>query len=328
MTTLEERVASMPRGSASAFGALTAVAVLCCALATAATAAPAPVLRVEGPGEVLDPGTRYLTGTESLPAATDSGCRRTSRRHRVAGPTALGLLGSAFESNRELRPLGIAADEFGLRVCRIGTHVETDVPFTGWLYRVNHRSPSKGAALKKVGGRDEVLWYFANFGNDVNTGDELVVRAPVRARPGTIEVRVLAFGFDGTAKPAPDGTVVRGGVAPARVSGGTARVQVRPGEAALRAVRRPDIPSAPVEVCVSADPGDCPAARGETIVGTSAGDRIRGTAGADLIRARAGADRVDARGGGADRVACGPGRDRAVVDARDRAIGCEVKIGP
>jgi hypothetical protein len=316
----------MPRRSASAVRALIAVACLCGALAAPASADPAPQLRVEGPGTTLDPGTRYVTGTESLPAASDAGCARTSDRHRVAGPTALGLLGSAFESNRSLRPLGVADDEFGLRVCRIGPHAETDTPFTGWLYRVNHRFPSNGAALKRVGGGDEVLWFFANYGTDVNTGDELVLRAPARSRPGTLEVRVLAYGFDGTAKPAPDGTIVRGGAKPATVSGGIAKVQVRAGNPVLRAVRKPDIPSAPVRVCVDSDLGGCPKTRGDTIVGTSGGDRIPGGPGPDLIRARGGADRVNVRGGGADRVLCGRGRDRVVLGGLDEAVGCEVKI--
>ena len=316
----------MPTRSARAVRALTAVLSVCGVLATPALADPAPLLRVEGTGKTLEPGTRYVTGTESLPAATDAGCRRASDRHRVPGATALGLLGSAFESNRFLRPLGVADDEFGLRVCRIGSFAETDSPFTGWLFRVNHHSPSNGAALKKVGGGDEVLWYFANFGSGANTGDELVLRAPARAKPGTINVSVRAYAFDGTVKPAPDGTVVRGGERPATVQGGTARVQVKAGGVALRATRGIDIPSALVGICVSANLGECPAARGATIVGTAGADRIAGTRGPDVVRARAGADRVNARGGGADRVACGRGRDRAVLDAGDVAAGCEVKI--
>ncbi|HKG34812.1 MAG TPA: DUF4430 domain-containing protein [Solirubrobacterales bacterium] len=316
----------MPRRSARALSALTIVLSVWGVVATSAFADPAPQLRVEGTGKTLDPGTRYVTGTESVPAATDAGCRRTKRRHRVPGATALGLLGSAFESNRLLRPLGVADDEFGLRVCRIGSFVETDSPFTGWLYRVNHRSPSNGAALKKVGGGDEVLWYFANFGTGTNTGDELVVRAPARVKPGTLDVSVLAYAFDGSVERAPDGTVVRGGERPATVQGGTAKVQVKAGKAALRAVGGIDIPSAPVDVCVSADLDECPSARGDTIVGTASGDRIVGTRGPDVIRARGGADRVNARGGGSDRVVCGRGRDLALLGAGDVAFGCEVKI--
>jgi hypothetical protein len=317
----------MPNRSKAAICALT-VSVCLATAAAAAAAEPAPLLRVEGPVRTLDPGTRYVTGSESVPTATDAGCRPTRGSFSLAGPTALGLLGSAFEVNRALRPLGVAEDPFGLRVCRIGPHVERDAPFSGWLYRVNHRSPATSASRRKVGSRDEVLWYFARFeeGRELNTGDELVVRAPVRARPGPVQVRVLAHSFDGRVSPAPDGTLVTGGTDAATVSGGRATVVLRSGSARLRAVRRPDIPSARVTVCVSEALGRCPRHRGQEIVGSAGADRIRGSRGPDLILARRGADRVNVRGGGADRVRCGRGRDRVILSANDRARGCEVKI--
>ena len=284
-------------------------------------------LRVEGGGRTLEAGTSYVTGTERLPAARESGCRATDRRHRVADPTALGILGSALEVNAALRPLRVAEDEFGLRVCRMAGFVETDSPFTGWLYRVNHRSPSVGAALRGLKAGDEVLWYFANYGNNVNTGDELVIAAPARARPGRLSVRVFGYSFDGTRSPAADGTVVTGGTSPATTENGIARVPLAGGGTVrLRARHHPDIPSGAVTVCVSSDLSDCPRARGAEIVGTGGRDRIPGTAGPDVVRARGAADRVVVSGGGRDRAVCGRGRDTVVLGARDTSKGCEVKV--
>lgn len=315
----------MPRRSA---GAVALISILCCACAAvpAVAADPAPVLRVEGPTRLLDPGTAYVTGTESLPAASDAGCRRSDDRHRVPGATALGILGSASEAQRALRPLGVAEDEFGLRVCRVGDHVERDTPFSGWLYRVNHRSPTVAASLRKVRSSDEVLWFFANFGKDINTGDELVLEAPARARPGKVQVEVTAYSFDGQASPAADGTLVRGGRRPVATKNGRATVFLEPGRKLLRAVHRPDIPSARLTVCVDADLARCPVSRGRTIIGTAGADVIADTSGPDVIRGRAGADRVNVRGGGADSVNCGRGRDRVVLSAGDAARNCEVEI--
>lgn len=316
----------MPRFTA---GASALIVVICGALAAAPVAQgdPAPLLRVEGPRTTLDPGTAYVTGTEALPAATETGCTATPKFHRVEGATALGLLGSAFETRPLLQPLGITEDEFGLRVCRIDAFVERDVPFSGWLYRVNHKSPPVGAALRKVGGDDEVLWFFANYGANLNTGDELVLAAPPRARPGVLEVRVFAYSFDGTRAAAPDGTRVTGGTKVARTQDGVARVNLAEGDFLLRAVHPPDIASRAMSVCVRPEVGACPARRGRMIVGTRRSDRISGSPGPDVIRARRGADRISARAGGPDVIACGPGRDTVVVSPNDSPRdSCEVKI--
>ncbi len=317
----------MPRRSRRAVGALLAVLFAVALPATATARTTIAELRVEGGGRTLESGTSYVTGTERLPAAREQGCRASDERFRIVDPTALGILGSAFDAGAGLRPLRVASDEFGLRVCRIAGFVETDSPFTGWLYRVNHRSPSVAAGLRKLRAGDEVLWYFANYGNQVNTGDELVVEAPARARPGRIAVRVVGYSFDGTRHPAADGTRVTGGDAPAVTRNGRATVAVSGnGVVRLRAGRHPDIPSAPVSVCVNADLTRCAKARGAEIVGSSGADRIPGTAGPDLVRARGGADRVVLAGGGADRAVCGRGRDTVVLGAGDSFTGCEVKI--
>jgi Ca2+-binding RTX toxin-like protein len=84
------------------------------------------------------------------------------------------------------------------------------------------------------------------------------------------------------------------------------------------ATRGTDIPSEVLRVCVAEQLGDCPARRGERIVGSPNGDRIKGTAGSDSIRARGGADAIDLRKGGADTLDCGPGRDTVLVARADR----------
>jgi len=314
----------MPLRSA---GATALITILCCAFAaTPATADPAPLLRVEGAGKLLEAGTAYVTGTEALPAATDAGCRRTNKRHRVPGATALGLLGSAFEVRRSLRPLGVAKDENGLRVCRMGPNVERDDPFSGWLYRVNHRPPTLSAALRKVHSGDEVLWYFANFGANINSGDEIELIAPARATPGPVEVEVFQWDFNGVRSPADDGTIVRGGSAPVPTVNGRATVVLESGREVLRATNRPDIPSARTPVCVAAELGDCPKVRGRRIVGSSKADKISGTPGADGVFGRRGEDEIVVRGGEADRVDCGPGRDRVIRSRNDTARRCEVQI--
>lgn len=318
----------MPLKRKRALGACFALGLMLALPAVAPAASTQAGLRVEGLNTTLDPGTTYLTGTETLPGATDAGCQPDNQNHRVPGATALGILGSAFETNRRLRPIGIAEDEFGLRVCRIGRFKETDVPsFTGWLYRVNHESPATGAALHRLREGDEVLWYFADFGNDINSGDELIVDAPVRARPGAIQVRVTAISFDGTQSPAADGTVVRGGDQPVMTTAGVATIMVDDeGPASVRALHKPDIPSAPVSICIAGRLADCPARRGERIIGTSHADDIIDSAGPDRIRAGGGRDRVTVAGGGRDVVDCGPGVDTATVGEEDVTRNCERQL--
>lgn len=57
-------------------------------------------------------------------------------------------------------------------------------------------------------------------------------------------------------------------------------------------------------------------------------DRLSGDAGADVLDGGPGRDRIGARDGARDRIACGPGRDTAILDAIDRARGCEIVRRP
>jgi hypothetical protein len=210
---------------------------------------------------------------------------------------------------------------------------ERDLPsFSGWLFRHNHVAPPLSGELVSLGRDSEVLWVFADFGTGANAGDELVLTAPVRAQPGLVQVSVQAITFDGAVGPAPDGTVVTGGGAPATTTGGVATVALAEGEAELRAVgagaSAGNIPSAPQSVCVAADLAECPEARGRRVIGTNGKDGLAGTPGPDRIRARGGKDKVRVRGGDADVVNCGKGKDVAIADERDKLKRCERVLGP
>ena len=312
-----------------------------CAVAMTASASAAEKnthseLRVEGIGKTLEQGTNYSNA--SIGTRNSKACGPTdSRRERLRGANAMGLVGHAARVNRRLKPFRTSDTfDFGLIVCQIGDFKGLDAN-RSWLYKVNHEFASVGGDQLKVGRGDEVLWYFANFSTGQNTGDELDLRnVPVSVRPGQpFQVRVVGYDASGDPSPAA-GARVRGGASSTTDPAGRTTVVARatPGTMRLRAVRGDDIASAPVEVCVANDLSRCPDARGEGFVGTDDADAIRATGGPDSIRprggrdtvaARGGADSVAVRGGGRDRVNCGPGRDRVRADREDRVgDSCEV----
>jgi hypothetical protein len=301
-------------------------------LPATASATPAFSLRVEAPGETLDPGTLYAPRSPiGAPRGETPGggnCVRSAGRIDLAGRNALGLIATASNANKELQPLWVVEDSFGRRVCRIAGFAETDTPsFTGWLYRVNHVAPPTSAELASVEKGDEVLWVFADFGSGANTGAELVLDAPVRATPGTLDVGVSAVTYDGVVNPAPDGTVVSGGSSPVTTVGGRAQVPVAAGDSVLRATgpgsAPTEIPSAGASLCVAGVLADCPSEPGRTLVGTNLRDSFKGGAGPDVVRTRGGRDKVRVRGGGSDVVDCGKGRDLVIADPSDELRRCE-----
>lgn len=304
---------------------------------SAGTASATPVfnLRVEAPGTTIDPGTYYAPrnpiDAQRGQLVGAGNCQRAPGDISLDGQTALGLVASAANAVSSMRPLLVAEDSFGRRICRVAGFNETDVPFTGWLYRVNHAPPTPAADLFRLNGVDEVLWVFANFGTGANTGDELVLGAPFRNVPGLVQVSVQAVDFNGVRKAAPDGTVVTGGTSPVLTTGGVASVPVAAGSTILRAVgpgpAPTEIPSNEAPVCAAVDISECPPVPGRRIVGSNVRDVLRATAGPDTIRSRGGADKVIVRGGGADVVNCGNGRDRVIADSSDRVRSCEPKKG-
>ncbi len=171
---------------------------------------------------------------------------------------------------------------------------------------------------------DQVLFYLAPDDFPNPNPAELELQAPARAQAGqpftvtVVEHKCVTdqdtFETTCTSGPAA-GVTVGGGDAPA-VTGadGTAQLVVgSPGDAQIGAGRGTDIPSEVLATCVGEQLDDCPAVRGERLVGSPEGDRIKGTKGDDSIRSRGGDDRIDARQGGADTINCGKGRDKVKI---------------
>lgn len=287
-------------------------------------------LRVEADYQALDPGTSYASATARVFSSQSPGCSGTDRQ-KVKRATALGVLEYAGDVNDRVDPLRAQsfASQPGLFVCQIGPFSNDQSDFDPvWLYRVNHEEPTIGADQFELARGDEVLWYFADFASGVNTGRELALDAPARARPDEkVRVKVVSYNGDGDRKrPAGVEIVdVEGSETVATTNGdGEAKVRVDEGVTRLRAIKGDDIPSAPVDVCASNDSGDCPKRRGETFVGSDRDDEIDGTKGADDVRARGGDDSVDVEGGERDEVDCGGGKDDVVADREDRVAGdCE-----
>lgn len=277
-------------------------------------------LRVEAGGEALEPGTNYSNRSITTQNTNACGNGGDSATERVRGASALGIIGHAARVNNRLSPFR-TSDRFGegTLVCRIGDFGAFDQN-RFWLYKVNHEFAELAGDRLAVDRGDEVLWYFANYASDDNTGDELDLESvPRRVAPGSqFEVRTVGYDGGGQRTNA-EGVVVEGGAAPS-VSGadGTALVTAptQEGLITLRGERDPDIPTAPVTLCVENQAEDCPTVR-EEYVGTSAGDLIKSSDAPDLIKPKQGADRVRAGGdddyiyarGGRDTIVCGLGED-------------------
>lgn len=305
-----------------------AVLTACCVLALAAPAGAASIpvdVRVEGAAGKSLTADRYLTDTTTVGTAQrPPNCNGTGARKSLPGPTALGAVADGERVDRRLDPL-LVSDEFsfGLIVCGIGGDEATASNF--WLYKVNHVSPEVGADQFTVKRGDDVLWFYSS--TDLNTGNELELRAPARVRAGDeFTVQVNQYDFQGNRSPAAGVTVAGGGASGVTDASGVARLTLdRRGNRTLRATLDPHIPSAPTKVCVNVDLSKCSPARGGRIWGSRRGERIAGTAGPDRIRAGGGNDRISVRRGWRDVVRCGRGGDRVLAGARDRvASDCEV----
>lgn len=305
------------------------LAVLALAAPSAASAAPVSAdLYVEAGGRALVPGYSYKTDTTSIVTDTrQPACGGTGNRKTVTNPTALGTLIDASSSRASLQPLGVSDKfSFGLLVCGVGDYVASDSAF--WLYKVNRVAPEVGGDQFRVKSGDDVLWYLSDSSKNQNTGDELVVEAPVRARTGApIQVRVSSYSFDGKRTPAAGARVSFGQNAVVADANGVATAQAADaGTIVFRAGRGADIPSTPVKTCVAEDLSDCSPVRGKRLFGSPRADRLSGGRGPDVIDAGAGRDRIDVRGGRRDRVRCGAGRDRVRLDRNDSARGCEIVL--
>lgn len=311
--------------------ALVALVSACTAVALPAAAPAASTvskLRVESGNRALSAGVNYVSDSARMRTSA-SQCNGSGKPRYVAGPSAVGIVQYAQQTNSLLRPYLVSDQfDFGLIVCRIGDQGAFDTN-EAWLYRVNHAAAQVGGDQYELKRRDEVLWYFADFATGRNTGDELDLTAPGRARPNTpFTVTALAYDGEGRAEPAA-GVKVSGGSTPA-VTDADGKARVRLGDDRyLRGSRGNDIPTAPTRVCVDAALARCPARPLERIVGTDVADTILGLPSNDLVEGRGGNDRIDVRGGGADSVRCGAGTDTVLGEAADRVTGdCERVSGP
>jgi hemolysin type calcium-binding protein len=302
-------------------------AALGCAL-IAAIALPAAAsahsvgvdLRVEATnGKVLADVRQYTSPAtvRSDPKAHCFGAGSGGSGDRVAVPnaTALGLVADALPNVPSLRPLSLTDHfSFGLGVCGIGGRVGGD-PDPFWDVTRDGVASQVGGDQLKVRDGDEILWYLAP---SFPVGDELVLRAPARAKPGApVDATVFAFNEKGKRAPAADATVDFAS-GPTNGAGHTTLTFPDAGTESVQANAPGEIPSNVAKVCVNATLSKCPAHHGRKIYGSPGADKIATTPGPDRIKAGAGADRISLRPGGADHLGCGPGRDVVIADRGDR----------
>ncbi|MBN1530363.1 MAG: DUF4430 domain-containing protein [Thermoleophilaceae bacterium] len=293
---------------------------------TAVLAAPATAgaaeqadLRVEA-GRQLSAAS-YVTDTARIKTTKSSTCNGSGETKTIQGANALSLLWSASAQTKALRPVAVSDEfDFGLLVCSVSSYTSSDSAY--WLFKVDHKLPEVGADQYALKGGEEVLWYYSDTAANLNTGDELVLQAPARAKPdGDVKVRVWVYDSAGK-RSAAAGATVGGQTTDA---GGRATLSApAKGSLKLRAERGGDIASQTLSVCVTARDG-CPSRRGKKLHGSAKADRIKGTKGPDTVAAGGGADRISVSGGGRDTVRCGSGKDRVSADRKDR-VGrdCEV----
>jgi hypothetical protein len=313
--------------SGSARRAAAAAACLLAVALTAPAAAGAVVvnLHVEAGGKALAPGYGQVTRTMPVTTTHRASCNGSGRDVALTGPTPLGALVAAQGWLKGLRPVEVSDEfSFGLFVCGVGGFNGSSDAY--WLYKVNHVAPEVGADAYKARTGDDVLWYFQNTKTGENTGDELALDVPARARPGqAVDATVTAFDPTGKRKPAAGASLLaQGGATATTGADGHARITFSgEGYRWVRASRGTDIPSPLVKVCVQ--PLDrCAPARPKRIYGTGLADRVRGTRGRDLVRTGAGDDVINVRGGRVDRVFCGSGRDLVRASRGDHvARDCE-----
>jgi hypothetical protein len=296
--------------------------VFACALlpATASARSVGADLRVEATnGTVLADVIQY-TSPANVKADPNAKCFQggtggSGKRVKVPNPTALGLLADALRNVAALRPLSITDEfSFGLGLCGIGG-VEPKNNDQFWYLKRNHVGSQVGGDQLKVHDGDQILWYLAP---GFPVGDELALKLPARAKPGTpVTATVVGYGDHGKRVPV-KGAKLPFAQGPTDASGHATLAFPNAGTERVQAKHTGDIPSNVVTVCVKADLSKCPAREGRRIFGSPGPDRIRTPSGSDRIAARGGDDRIALKAGGADRVNCGPGSDVVVARQGDR----------
>ena len=309
-----------------------AAGLSCLALAIVAVPASAGTttaqLRVVNTAGATLADQSQVTGDVTIPTDPGATCfgppGGSGNNVNVPGPSALGIVKDASDSNPPLRPLSVTDQfGFGLGVCGIGGSTFTQGDTAFWYLKVNHVGAQVGGDqyILKVG--DDVLWYLSHGFPPPN---ELALEAPIRAVSGQpFTVTVFSYNDAGQRSPVA-GALVTGADLPTSADG-TATIQLTR-SVALQALHGADIPSNQEIVCVATVQSRCGLASTprHKIVGTGGPDRIKGTTSPDLIRARAGKDHINTRGGLSDIVNCGRGRDKAIVGPLDFTRRCEKVI--
>ena len=313
--SLEERVAFMsPRVSFAFCAPVALCALLLLALLPAAAGAKTvrAELRVLTPDRVLDPGTSYIVGPETVrtdppPTAISAAPAAAAPSFEFPKPNAVSLLAAAAGADPAVRPLSVS-DEFGfgLAMCAVGG--VDDQPGTFWYVKRNHTELTVGVDQEPISNGDQLLVYLAPDNFPAPNPAELELRAPARAKPGEpFSVSVTShscvtdpnppFATSCEAVPAPGATISGANGTLTTADDGTAQLVAQAaGDLRLTAVRGTDIRSQTLRVCVDPQPSGCPSKRGKKILGRDADDRIKGTGGADTIRGPRRRDRVLARG--------------------------------
>jgi hypothetical protein len=315
-----------------------ALACLSC-LALAISAAPALAgtttaqLRVVNTAGATLADQSQVTGDVTIktdPGATcfGSGTGGSGSNVSVPGPSALGIVKDASDSNAALRPLSVTDFyPYGLGVCGIGgfTFSKDQFDTTSWYLKVNHVGATVGGDQYLLHAGDDVLWYLTPGYPYPN---ELQLVAPTKAKSGVpFPVTVYSYSDSGAHSPVA-GALVTGADLPTKSDGSTA-VQLNR-SVTLQALHGADIPSnQEIVACVPSTQSACGPAQKvarHKIIGTNRADRIKGTKMPDLVRARAGQDHINTRGGLSDVVNCGRGVDKAIIDNTDIARRCEKVI--
>lgn len=320
----------------SKFNRLALACLTCLALAISAAPATAGTttakLRVVNTAGTTLAEQSQVTGDVTIksdPGATcfGPGNEGSGNNVNVPGPSALGIVKDASDSNPALRPLSVTdAFSFGLGVCGIGGFTFSPSDFHTWYLKVNHVGASVGGDQYKLNSGDDVLWYLAP--NYASLPDELQLVAPASARSGQpFTVRVFGYSDSGQRSPVA-GALVTGADQPTAGDGSTTVDLTQ--TLKLQALHGVDIPSnEAIVTCVPSSHSACGVAskvERHRIIGTNRADRIRGSKMPDLVRARAGKDHINTRGGLSDVVNCGRGVDKAIIDSTDIARRCEKVI--
>jgi hypothetical protein len=288
--------------------------------------------------------TTTTVKTTSGPDCFSSSKQSSGRSYALTSPTMLSAIWEAAQAEPALQPVGLSDADYAsfgaLTVCQINAKTPP-----GFFYlKANHQSLQVGADLFNVHSGDQLIAYRTPA--DFSTDEELELAAPVRApvgQPVSVNVRSYTspFSNSGPTVQQRPGATVTGDGAPATTdgNGNATLVFPAPGTYLLTAVGDyNDIPSAAVSVCAAVQPErECPAERGQDILGSDEGESIKGTDGNDVIKPRggrdgikagAGNDLINVKGGGRDRVFCGGGTDTVVRSKGDRVSkSCEIVRG-